>query len=681
MKKIIFIILLNIILSYPSTINTNIFVTLCIPKIDYFIKIEKIPIINHKIVKMSAYNATKGQCDSTPNIMAWNDRITKHNKNKVAAVSRDLLPLLSRNTEIYFGDQNQVQKRIILDKMGRYVGKGKKRSKIRSSIDILMDSYREARKFGKKYKRIFWFGGEAELYTINVKRSVLTMREKVESIMIPGCRIMHVSKLGYVRVKGPDGQDYYISTKPPENPSLYNDGYAFTKMCMYLMSGKENEDTVFECFHRGNPFNSGFSIAAGLSEVVDFLEKIEFTGLDIDYLKTVWNFPDIFWEYLREFKWQGTLWSLPEGIMVQPYVPIHQICAKLPVGDFVETRILSLTGGPTAVATKALRMTLANTEVPWIEMAARRASSYETGMMIAKYAYAGGAGNCRGTSLVAAGKKFGIPVKGTSSHSSVLAYDSQMESFRAQFDLFGPHAVLILDTYGYVRGAQDASQVAHEMGIQRFGSRLDTDDLAFQSKVLREILEGNGFHNNVIVLSNDIDEYVRKSLKDQEAENNCDGIGTSLNPPPIGVVYKPVLMNGRNVIKLSCRQKITDPCSKNIYRLFDDNGCCKAIVATKKDEEPYTGIYHHRDKEYEKKRFSDISTIEQILVPVLQDDTRLVKMLELEELQQKIKSEAYKMWPEIQRFDNPAEFPLYLSDQLWNTKEELKKKFQIVKEG
>lgn len=503
----------------------------------------------------------------------------------------------------------------------------------------------------------------------------------IESILIPGCKIMHISKLGYIRVQGPDGNDYYISTNPPDNPAMYVDAYAFTKMATYLECGKEDEDTTFECFYRRNPYDGGFTMAFGLSEVVEYLERLEFTGKDIDYLKSVWNFPDRFWEYLRAFKWKGTLRSLPEGIMAQPFVPIHQITAKLPIADFIETRLLNLTGGPTAIGTKALRMTLANPDIPWIEMAARRASSKDTGLMISKYAFIGGAGQCIGTSLALAGQKYGIPIKGTSSHSSVLAFENQRESFKAQFNLFGEKSVLILDTYGYIQGTQDAIQAAREMGITNFGGRLDSDDLSFQSKVLREILDGNGFNNVKIVLSNDIDEHVRKSLKDQGAKNDCDGVGTSLNPPPLGVVYKPVVINGRQVIKLSCPEKVTDPSVKIIYRLFDENGFSKAYVATELNEELCAGIYNHRSKTYEKKRFSDVSTAEQILITVLVDDQRMIKLPNTLELRERVATEAEKMWPELKRFDNPSEFPLYLSDKLWVTKQELMKKYQIVKEG
>lgn len=687
MKRIfIFIFLVTaVVLCHPLPIDTNVNCRLIIPQMTISFKEIKIPTINHKKVKMSAYNPTVRQCDSDPWIMAWNDRITHHNFDKIVAVSRDLLSILPKNTEIYFEDDGIIQHKEVLDKMGRYARKGsRKKYKIKNTIDILMRSRRDARKFGKQEKTIFWYAGETSLYQYEIRGFITIMYGDVNSILIPGCRIRHISKLGYVRVEGPDGQDYYISTNPPDNPALYVDGYAFTKMAMYVMCDKQDEDTVFECFYRKNPYDGGFAIAMGLSEVVNYLEQLEITGMDVDYLQTIWNFPPRFWEYLREFKWRGLLRSVPEGTTVQPEIPIHQIFAKLPVADFIETRPINLTGGPTMVATKALRMTLANPDVPWIEMAARRAQTKESGEMIAKYAFAGSAGKCIGTSLVSASKKWGIPNKGTTSHSSVLAFETQLESFRSHADLFVNNQIgdpaFILCTYGYVRGAQESVQIAKEMGIKNFAGRLDTDDLAFQSKVVREIFRGNGLYDAKIFLSNDIDEYVRRSLKEQNAEQDADGIGTSLNPPPMGVVYKPVYMNGRFVIKLSCPQKITNPGIKDIYCLYDDNGYRKAFLGIDYGSQLIPGLYHHSKRSYEKKKITDVSTAEKLLIPILENDSRLAKMVDVFELQDKVIDESKKMWPELKRFENPAEFPLYLDGTLWDIKQKLLEDYQIVKE-
>lgn len=452
------------------------------------------------------------------------------------------------------------------------------------------------------------------------------------------------------------------------NTTMYTDFYQLTKMAMYLESGKENEETTFECFYRTNPFGGGYTVALGLSEVVDYLNNIEFTGKNIDYLKSVWNFKDRFWEYLREFKWEGTLRALSEGTICQPFVPIVQVSAKLPIADFIETRILNLLGGPTITGTKALRMTLSNIDVPWVDMAARRASSYDTGMMIAKYSYIGGAGGCIGTSLVSAGEEYGIPLKGTTSHSSVLAYETQLNSFRSCADVFGEDSVFILDTYGYVKGTQDAITVAKEKGLKKFGGRLDTDDLAFQSRVVREILDANGYKNSKIITSNDLDEYKRVEMKKEGAENDVDGVGTSLICGPLNIVYKPVEIEGRNVMKLSCLEKMTDPCAKNIYRIIDKNGKIEAYIATGKDDDLYCGLYNPRERLDEEKEFNNFSNMQVMLNNILVDDTVPTS---IKDLKLKVNMESRIMPERMKSFEKPDKFPLYMSHWLSEQKQQL----------
>jgi len=465
------------------------------------------------------------------------------------------------------------------------------------------------------------------------------------------------------------------------NRTMFTDFYQITKMAMYLESGKENEETVFECFYRTNPFSSGFTVALGLSEVIDYLTNIKFTGENIDYLKAMCNFSDKFWEYLREFKWEGKLRALPEGTICQPFIPIVQVKAKLPIADFIETRVLNLLGGPTMIGTKALRMTLANPDVPWIDMAARRALCYEHGMMIAKYSHIGGA---MGTSLVSAGEAYGIPIKGSTSHSSVLAYETQLDSFRSHADIFAEESVFILDTYGYIKGTLDAITVAKEKGLNKFGGRLDTDDLAFQSRVVREILNANGFRDSKIMTSNDLDEYKRTTMKEDGAENNVDGIGTSLVCGPLNIVYKPVEINKRHVMKLSYPEKMTDPGVKNIYRLFGGDSPyfygdyrIAAYIATGENEDLHGGLYYNRSKLIEEKYFRDVSTAQPMLIDVMEDNKRLNQDSNISYLKSKVRTESRLMSDEMKRLENPAEFPLYLSQELRDIKQNIMNKYQM----
>lgn len=667
----------------PVRFRMDVPVTLKLFWINYNVSKTRVPIINSKVVKASAYNNTKNQCDSTPHIMAWNDKITEENHDQVVAISRDLEKIgLTKDTNIMFQVDDNIYSKTILDRMGRYARKGGRRKyKIKNSIDILMKKYRDAKKFGRKNIKIYWFAGQTELFEVEREANILVYKGNICDIFNPNTKILETSKLGYVKVQTSDGNVLYVSNKPPINPTMLTDFYQFTKMAMYLEAGKENEQSIFNLFYRHNPYNSGFSISMGVQDVIDYLKKLEITGNDVDFLKSNWEFPNKFWEYLRDgFKWDDKciLEALPDGTMAQAYVPLIQVRAPLPIADFIETRLLNITGGQTMVTTKAAKMTLANPDVPWLEMAARRAQSLDNALMISKCAYIGGGS---GTSNALAGQLYGIPVSGTTSHSSVLAFETQEESMRTCADIFREKSIFIIDTFGYVQGTMAAIKVAKEKGLKTFGVRDDSEELAFHTQVIREILKANGFGNAKIVTSNDIDELLRVDMKHEHAQNDADGIGTMLVPGPFGVVYKPVQIGDRMVIKLSCQAKITDPCAKSVYRVFGENGLCDAYVEMIDNEvlREHQPIYH-RDKNYEVKTFSKLHKCEKILLPMLQGESELYPIKTIDQLRENVSKEVAQMWPEIKRFKRPMEFPLWLSWQLQEVKNELMSKYKIVKE-
>jgi len=669
----------------PVRFKMDVPVTLKMFWVNYDVTKTRVPIINSKIVRASAYNNTIRQCDDTPNIMAWNNRITEDNRESVVAVSRDLEKIgLGKNTDITFQVDGDIHSKTILDRMGRYARKGgRRRYKIKNSIDILMKKYRDARKFGRKNVKVYWFAGQTELFEIEGGVNCLIYKGNVSSLFNKDVKILETSKLGYTKIQTSDGQTLYLSENAPLNPAMYTDFYQFTKMAMYLEADKADEYSVFNLFYRNNPFNGDFTISMGVQDVIDYLKKLEITGNDIDFLKSHWTFPKKFWEYLRDgFRWDEKcrLEGLPDGTMAQPYVPLIQVKAPLPIADFIETRLLNLIGGQMMVTTRATRMTLSNPDKPWLEMAARRAQSMETGLMISKCAYAAGAA---GTSNTLAGQLFGIPVSGTTSHSSILAFDTQLNSMRTCADLFREKSVFIIDTFGYVQGTLEAIQVAKEKGLETFGVRDDSEDLAFHTRVIREILKANGFEKVKIITSNDIDELVRSEMKDDHAENDADGIGSMLVSGPIGVVYKPVQIGDRLVIKLSCQAKITDPCAKSVYRIYG-NGLVDKYLATLEGEDvkPESIIYH-RSNRCEKKYIPDAYECNKILVEMLVGDKELRPRDSLYDLRKRIKEETDLMLPELKRFKSrePIEFPLWLSQGIWDAKEALMDKYQIVKEG
>jgi len=682
--RLIFIVILIIsIVLYPKIIETNIKVRAIIPIIQYNIEVIEVPIINTRTVRASAYNPVESQCDSTPDRMAWNDKITHQNKNKVIAVSRDLLSFLPRGTEIYFNHRAVIHKKIVLDKMGRYARKGgPKRFKIVNSIDILTDNYRTARKFGIKKKKIYWFGGIEKLYSIKIHGGYIMLDGNVSDVL--NYKVLELGPT-HTKVETEDGKILYLSRRKPRNQTMFTDKYQLTMMCMYLMSGLEDKDSVFECYYRKNPFGGGFTVALGLEAVIDYLNELHITGDNIDYLRKTCKFPDIFWEYLREFKWKGLLRGIPEGTFCQPYVPIVQVTAKLPIANFIETKIINLIGNPTITGTKAMRMTLSNPDVPWVEMSARRSGSYDDGMIIARSSYICGSS---GTSLVSAGEKYEIPLIGTMAHSAVQAM-GQLESFSTHSDLLGEYGVFLIDTYNSIHGINDVIKVAKEKGLNKFGCRIDSDhptlgDLSEQSKIVRKILNDNGFPDARILLSSDIDENIRRYLKGSGAKNDCDGVGTSLVCRPLGIVYKIVEIGNESVIKKSNPTKTTDPGAKVIYRLIKD-GKVIGYVAYHTSEQVYSGMYHHRSDRYTKTLINNYSETmkEQILVDVLVDNMNIIPMDDINTIRDRVLNQEVPMLlndlnPEytLRNSFNESkmtELPLYLSNILWKSKESLMK--------
>jgi nicotinate phosphoribosyltransferase len=586
---------------------------------------KEIPVISSKIVEATAYNATKEQCDSTPNTCAWNDKIHRNNRNKIVAVSRDLLKLgLNRNIPIYYKDDNIIRKKIVLDKT---------KSRFKSRIDILKSSKKEAKKFGKKQVRLYWYEGLSHLIQIKLEGIVLMNDKFLGSLVNSGNKILKVMRNGYVEIEDTNGNKFFITDKPPINSAMSTDFYQFLKMAMYLHSGKQDDVAVFNCFYRHNPHNGSFGVMMGNEKVIEYLQQLEFTGRDIDYIRSQWKFPDILYQYLREFKFNGLVEMIPEGSVIQPHIPLIQITAPLAIGDFIETNVLTQMGYVVAGATNGVRMTLANPTVPWVDFHMRRGPGRDAAMELSRAFYIVGASS---SSNVLAGQRYGIPISGTTSHSSVEAYHQQIESFDAQASLFGERSAFILDTYGTYTGLRDALKTANKHGLRRFKVRIDSGDLIWDSQAIRDILDDNGFKDVKIFTSNDIDEDMRILMKEQKAANDGDGIGTKLVPMPLGIVYKLVSINDRPTIKISnSLAKMTDPGYKKVFRdrnnefvigLKDNfqHGSFE-VVSDRSDT-----VLRTIDSDYESPDLN--ADLNNVLKPVLKDDIRLTKQSSIEEI-------------------------------------------------
>ncbi len=496
-----------------------------------------------------------------------------------------------------------------------------------------------------------------------------------------GIKVVENTKMGYAEIEGPDGKKFWISEKPPLNPAMMTDLYQFTMMAAYIESGKAEEIGTFNGFYRKNPFKGGFTITAGLHDAIDYLEQLQFTGRDIDHMRKKWKMPNSFYEYVREAKFDGTVEAMPEGTMAQPYEPIIQVTGPLPMANFVETALLNKIGFPTLVATKAARIYLQGKE-PFIEFGARRAQGgIEGSLMASRSSYVGGA---TGTSNVASEMIDGIPATGTHAHSFVEAFPTQKEAFMAYAKVFGENSIFLIDTYGYESGARDAVAVAKELGLKTFrGARDDSGDFSYQSKAVRKIFVENGFPDPKYVASNDLDEYTRRSLREQGALIDLFGIGTKLvtadGSPSLGIVYKLVQVGDRHTIKISGNQeKITDPARKKVYRFLDENGKYAGDVMALHDQTIGNEITaYHRSKGYESKRFSGNSI--PLLVPVFVNGINVYKKPYLDDIRQRALGELDRMWPEMKRLENPAEYMVGLSPELKEIKDKLIQTYSIKK--
>lgn len=330
--------------------------------------------------------------------------------------------------------------------------------------------------------------------------------------------------------------------------SLLTDLYLLTMAYGFWKTGKAECEGAFHLFYRKNPFEGGFAVAAGLAVAAEFIERLQFLPDDLTYLATLEGndgrplFEPAFLDYLGELRWSCDVDAVPEGTVVFPYEPLVRVCGPLVQAQLLEAAILNLVNFQTLIATKAARVVMAARGEPVLEFGLRRAQGIDGSLSASRAAYLGG---CAATSNVLAGRLFGIPVKGTHAHSWVMCFGDELSAFRAYAQAMPNNCVFLVDTYDTLQGVRNAVEVAKEMratGHEIIGIRLDSGDLAYLSIAARKILDEAGFANAEIVASNDLDEHIIVSLKDQGAKIGVWGVGTRLatafDDPALGGVYK-----------------------------------------------------------------------------------------------------------------------------------------------
>lgn len=472
-----------------------------------------------------------------------------------------------------------------------------------------------------------------------------------------------------------------------ENLTLLTDFYEITMMQGYFKNNS-NDTVIFDTFYRSNPSGNGYAICAGLDQVIDYIKELHFSGEDIEYLRSLNIFDNDFLSYLKDFKFTGDIYAVPEGTVVFPMEPLLKIIAPIMEAQLIETAILNIINHQSLIATKAARVCYAARGEGVMEFGLRRAQGPDAGTLGARAAVIGG---CVGTSNVLCAKKYGIPALGTHAHSWIMSFEDELTAFRAYASLYPENATLLVDTYDTLRsGVPNAIQVFTEMRDsgkmpKKYGIRLDSGDLAYLSKKARKMLDNAGFTDASICASSDLDEYLIDSLKTQGAAINSWGVGTNLitskDCPAFGGVYKlaAIKKDGKFIPKIKLSEntwKITNPGNKTIYRVYDKSeGKIKAdliCLADEKYSEDEPLLLFDPVSTWKKTNLAPGTyTLRELLVPIFKDGKCVYTSPEVMDIRDYCQTEQNSLWDETRRLINPHNIYVDLSNKLWQLKNQL----------
>ena len=474
------------------------------------------------------------------------------------------------------------------------------------------------------------------------------------------------------------------------NLTLLTDLYELTMMQGYFHAKDANETVIFDAFYRTNPDGNGFAIAAGLEQVVEYIENLHFDKEDIDYLRTTGLFGEDFLEYLADFKFTGDIYAIPEGTVVFPREPLVKVIAPIMQAQLVETAILNIINHQSLIATKTSRIVHAARGDGVMEFGLRRAQGPDAGIYGARAAMIAG---CIGTSNVLCGQMFDVPVKGTHAHSWIMSFPDELTAFRTYAKLYPTACILLVDTYDTLNsGIPHAIQVFKEMRAEGipltfYGIRMDSGDLAYLSKEAKKMLDAEGFTDAVISASNDLDETLITSLKNQGATINSWGVGTNLitskDCPSFGGVYKLAAIKDRHTgkfipkIKLSENtEKVTNPGNKTIQRIYDkETGKIIADLICLVDEEfdeKNSLLLFDPIETWKKTHLAPGTyTMRELLVPIFKNGKCVYESPKVMDIREYCKKEQETLWDESRRLVNPHEIHVDLSNELWHMKAQL----------
>ncbi len=470
--------------------------------------------------------------------------------------------------------------------------------------------------------------------------------------------------------------------KAKANYTMLCDFYQLTMSNGYFQTDLKNRICYFDVFFRSVPDKGGFAIAAGLAQVVDYIQALHFDQEDIAYLRSKGYFCQEFLEYLENFRFTGDIWAVPEGTPIFPNEPIMTVRAPAIEAQFIETFVLLSLNHQSLIATKSNRIVRAAEGRPVSEFGSRRAQGAEGALLGARASYIAG---CAGTACTMADLQFGSPAVGTMAHSWVQMFATELEAFQAYCRLYPNNATLLVDTYNVLKsGVPNAIRAFQEAGITKCAIRLDSGDLTYLSQKARVMLDEAGLTSCKILASNALDEYIIRDLIRQGAQIDLFGVGerliTSRSEPVFGGVYKLVAVEdaeGTVLPKIKISEnpvKITTPHFKKVYRLYSKaTGKAEADLIASHDEvidgdQPLELFDPHAT--WKRKSYTDVE-VRQLLEPIFLKGELVYQVPDLAQSRAYCTRQVDALWDEVKRFENPHNYYVDLSQNLWDIKQNL----------
>ena len=472
-----------------------------------------------------------------------------------------------------------------------------------------------------------------------------------------------------------------MNTAEKLNMTMLCDFYELT-----MGNGYKDRITYFDVFFRKVPDQGGFAIAAGLEQLIDYIENLHFSEEDIAYLRGRSLFCEEFLDYLRNFRFTGDIYAIPEGTPVFPREPLVVVRAPSIEAQLIETFTLLTINHQSLIATKANRICRAANGRTVLEFGSRRAQGADAAIIGARAAYIGG---CAGTACTISDQLYGVPAGGTMAHAWVQMFDTEYEAFKTYCETYPTNATLLVDTYNTLKsGVPNAirafNEVLRPMGISKCGIRLDSGDMAYLSQKARKMLDEAGWPECQISVSNSLDERLIQNLFLQGAQIDMFGVGermiTAKSEPVFGGVYKLTAVEndkGEIIPKIKCSEnveKITIPHFKKVYRLYNrDNGKAIADYMTVHDEVVDENEPLMLFDPYATWKTKNVCNFEarELLVPVFLNGKKVYQSPALKDIQAYCKQQVNTLWDEIKRFDNPQTYYVDLSQKLWDIQQEL----------